>query len=88
MPKLEKPKVGNTDPTIVQWASYAKAFESWLSVGDEFLAVAASLFTDPDQEIDELMKGKFNDLQAHIDSVWATRLMESTYITVDTVPCL
>ena len=59
--------------------------ESWLSVGDNFLAdVAASLFTDPHQEVDELMKGKLNDLQAHIDMVWATSLIESTYITVDT----
>ena len=41
-------------------------------------------FTDPDQEIGELMKGKLNDLRAHIDSVWATSLMQSTYITVDT----
>ena len=46
--------------------------------------MAASLFTDPEQEIDELMQGKLNDLQTHIDSVWATSLMESIYITVDT----
>ena len=85
VPKLEKPQAGNTHLTTVQWESYAKAIESWLSVGDNFLAeVAASLFTDPDQEIDELMKGKLSDLQAHIDMVWATSLMESTYITVDT----
>ena len=59
VPMLEKPTVGNIHLTTVQWESYAKAIESWLSVGDEFLsAVAASLFTDPDQEIDELMKGK------------------------------
>ena len=54
-------------------------------MGDEFLAaVAASLFTDPEHEIDELMQGKLNGLQAHLDSVWAISLMESIYITVDT----
>ena len=85
IPKLEKPQLGHTHITTVQWESYAKAIESWLSVGDGFLsAVAASLFANPEQEIDELMQGKMNDLQTHIDSVWATSLMESTYITVDT----
>ena len=29
--------------------------------------MAASLFADPEQEIDELMQGKMNDLQTHID---------------------
>ena len=56
-------------------------------MGDNFLAdMAASLFTDPDQELNEqlMMNGKLNNLQAHIDMVWATSLMESTYITVDT----
>ena len=71
IPKLEKPQLGHTHITTVQWESYAKAIESWLSVGDGFLsAVAASLFANPEQEIDELMQGKMNDLQIHIDSVW------------------
>ena len=39
VPKLEKPKLRYTHITTVrmQWESYAKAIESWLSVGDEFL---------------------------------------------------
>ena len=39
VPKLEKPQTGNTHLTTVQWESYAKAIEPWLSVGDAPLRI-------------------------------------------------